>query len=436
MTTTQPHSFYLRLSSENIPEKSTYVNTVADFENLLSQSIYLEDYKICVNDLHIVGELGHQGLKTDKEYSFSIYETLPSYLQLKQFYETKYHSQNKISATLQRYFDILSGWRHVIHDNYTTTIITPYTQLNTGVLARTNMTIRPELADTKFLDDVDKIWETKYKPLKTDTDITAHLLNELKDFEQNENYTTFTYEKKKRTMLNDEFHDLLKLRIEEYKEHDVMTTKLELVQLELAKYRKTDTDRIPKAISLATFLKYVRCALNMHPLYSFYTWSKEQIKPGKDRYNITLNSNRAYENFDYPFKMQMVFSEKAKKVMQRSSSVIDPLNSLQNISIEKIIGIDYDQHFVAFLELNKINFSNFGNTIRRVIKTIQITRNKNRRVDFSKHFAQNEFHSCDRLNYTTSIGVRLVDIDGIPIRFRNGILALTLYCERKSTWEI
>lgn len=408
----QPQNFYIRLNSSNPPEKSSYFNTVTKFENKLFQPIRIEDYKLAITDLHIRGELEMVGLRNFKDFKFTLVETIPSRNNLWLYRYDKYHSMTEISEMLERYFDIEENWQYKSENGYTTRIITPLEQKDAYIMVKTDFVIRTDLSS--FLSEVDKIAAKNPTSGLTIPKAKAKILDELKNYEETEdNNVLFEYYETEKKLSGEEFSKLINLRIRELKAKESLKKKQELVAKELKKYPETQAMREVEPMNLKTFLEYVRATLNTHPLYQFFSWNYELI-PDKNKYNIVLDSNRSYSsNFDKPYILLFKFSEKAKKLLQRNTTTINPLISLKNLNVEKVISVDYPSDFSAYVETTFIAHSIYGNRLKRVLKTIQLSKNnKNNKVTYSQHYPYPEWHNSGHYNLISAIGIMITDASG------------------------
>ena len=187
-------------------------------------------------------------------------------------------------------------------------------------------------------------------------------------------------------------------------------------------------------MTLSTLLEHIRATLNTHPLYSFFTWNMEKI-PGREKYNIWLESNRSHENLEAPYQIKMLFNGKAVKMLQKDSQFFNPMKGLRNVAIDRIIEVDYDPTFPVYIECSEIENCIVGKREKRIIKTV-LLKNKSKKVEYEQHFPVREYHDSRKYNITSSIGIKLLDTSGYPIHFKSGEMAVTLHVQKKSTWEL
>ena len=220
------------------------------------------------------------------------------------------------------------------------------------------------------------------------------------------------------------------LRIAEYKEWDEHVMRLELLDDELSNYPPVQIGREQGPIKLLTFLKHVQATLCTHPLYSFYKWNITDGVEG-NRNNVRLES---WMGDDKDGDLKFIFSDKARKILQRNSSTLLPIEGLQNVLLNKELALNYPPSFTCFVTSGMVAYSVLGSGQAQVLKTIQLNRNRNNKVEYSKHFKQLEYHNCDRFTPTYSIRMNLHDKNGEPLSFLDGEMCVTLHCIRNSQW--
>ena len=262
----QPTNFYIRLNPNLPSEKPHIKNSVSNFENKLNHTIHLEDYKIAMLDICLKGDLDSLTLNSPEDYKFSIYEIIPAYDQLDLLKSSKFHDDDIISETLDRYLDISENWQDVTTAGYTTTVLTSILNREDEVTVRTDLTLRTDLT-SEFLPAVDKIASKTPAPGITIAKAEMELMDELQFFEQEGENVSFTYNNIKRTMNEKDFSDLIALRVRELKKKKSNKKKQELLERELDKYPETQRERKPTAMTLSMFLNHIRATLNIHPLY-------------------------------------------------------------------------------------------------------------------------------------------------------------------------
>ena len=158
--------------------------------------------------------------------------------------------------------------------------------------------------------------------------------------------------------------------------------------------------------------------------------------PGRDKYNVRLNSNKTRENFEDPYSIKMLFNGKAVKMLQKDSQIFNPMKGLRNVAIDRIIEVDYDTTFPVNIECSEIEHCIVGKREKRIIKSVLLKNNKSKKVEYEKHFPVLEYHDSRKYNITSSIGIRLLDTSGYPIQFKNGEIAMTLHAQKKLPWEL
>lgn len=431
----QATNFYIRLNSTLPSEKPHLNNTVSNFENKLNHTVHLADYKLALTDIHIKGTLDSLTLNRPEDYKFTIYETIPSYEELNELKSIKFHSTEKVSEMLNRYLDISDNWKHVSNDSYSTTILTSVLNREEQITLKTDFILRTDLGDYNFLTNVDKIAKKTPVPNITNAKAEIELVNELQFFDQDDENVSFTYNDIKRKMSVEDFEDLLALRIRELKKKNSNLKKQELLEREIKKLPETQKDRKTSAMSLSKFLDHIRATLNLHPLYSFFSWNYEKI-PDRNKYNVKLSANRTYDNFDDPCIIRMVFNEKTRKMLQKSSKIFNPMTGLRNVAIDEIIEVEYDSAFPVYIECSEIEECLLGKREKPIIKSIMLKKNRNKKVEYAEHFSILEYHYSAKYNITSAIRIKLLDTSGYPIQFKNGEIAITLHTQKKSPWEM
>ena len=291
---------------------------------------------------------------------------------------------------------------------------------------------------TTFHDDtVEKIHAIRNDPdIKVeleDDEIREMLEAELTNLVKSDSIVTYTYDGRNVEMSNAQYSELMAMRIVEYKRDEEIKMKEKKLQDEIiSKLPRELGEREMDKIDLATFLKCVEVTLNSHPLYRFYSFNTTDIQ-GSNKYYATLVSNR--DVHDRVGTLQFAFTDKLKRVLQSRTATFDPIVGLRNVILDREIRLDHSNSIMASIECSVISHSIMGTTLRKVIKSIYLTRLKQNRVLYTNHFPFIEFHECKRQTPTATIRIRILDSDGSEIRFKNGDVALTLRCERKSRWE-
>ena len=394
----QPSSFFIRLNSESQPGLSKTVNNVTSFVNDLPQAMKIENYRMSLNDVHIKGELDQIGLRTLDDYRLEITEILPSLDTLEKKMKSKFHSGMPISATLDRYFDIGANWAYRASRGWRTKILNPDDDRTSPLIVQTDFTIRTDLVDADFLNNVNTIGKSKPEIPLTDDQIRVTLEKELKNLVHGDGETSFSYRNENRIMDTNEYEDLMLLRIKEFKTQLKNVMRREALKKELKKFPPVQSERECKPMSLKEFLAHVQMTLNTHPLFMFYTFDYTEVDGSQDKYNITLNTNRGLGgNFPMPYDLKFSFSEKARLILQTESSTINPAADLANMNVHKVVSINYPKIINCFIHCDKIAHSIYASSIRRVIKSLQLIRNDDMTCKYSAYFPVREWYDCENI---------------------------------------
>ena len=419
----QPNSLYIRLHSDFKTNRSIYSNSVSDFENSLNSARDLEGYNIGIADLHITGTLDKNGLREPQDWAIIITETLPTFSEIDFRYFEKWVTHRDITRTHYRNKHITDDWAFVSNEKYTTRVTTSYSERQLPVKLRTDMFIRTDLTDTEFLEEVAKIKDEEIEIEETDEEIIELLESELLNLVKGEEQTSYKVFNMINTLDNSDYEELLQQRVLEWKENKKQEKRLKALQLEIEKYPPAQSDVSIQNINLEIFLNHVEATLNCHPLYAFSKW---EITPSSSRNknNVTLKSNRGY---DAPGTITFTFGEKVKQILQINANTIDPVKGLMKADLDKNITFDYPATFPAFLETTLVTHSLLGPDIRRVLKTIQIQKEKSDKINYTKYYSNIEYHPCERYTAISAIRMRMVDKYGSTVQFKSGELTATLH---------
>ena len=364
----QLNSFYIRLDSDFISNRTSQINDVANFENSLDQPLKLDNYNVALNDIHLQAVLDSNALSNSKDYNLTIIEKIDSFAKINNVSFNKWLVNKPITLTMERQKLIADNWAFVNTPGYTSRITTPFSEREIPVLLRTDIPIRTDLAHTEFLDDAEDIRTSDIEIEETDEHIRALLESELRELKKGATETSYSIHNMRYVLLNHEFESLMDARIQEWKKRRIFEVKLDMLQKELAKYPTYQNTWDIETLNLNDFLKHITATLWSHPLYAFYDF---EHWPGSinNRVNVVLRSGRHDDKSgDLLFK----FSEKSKKILQSKTTEIDPILGLENVRYNSEISNEYPSSFPAYLEASLIDQSYVGCSSRKIIKTIVI----------------------------------------------------------------
>ena len=421
--------FYVRLNSNLKTNHPFEQNTAANFSNTLVTPTPTEDHKIAVVDMHINGQLYSYGLKTVDDFTLTIVEELPPFKEVMNKILNKWKLYIPIDLDTDRSYRIIKSWSDgKVTERYNTTVSLDKESKHVPIMVSTDIVFRTSYTE-EFLK---KAREIKSKPVSlglTDNAIRSILESDLRNYSRGIAQTSYTYEGENITVDNDFFKNLVQLRIKEYKE--IETEKVRECKLDdlIAKLEPDYVDdREINKVNLGEFLYWLEGTLNMHPLYNFYTVDQERSGV---KANVTISSNRKL--VDKIGDVEFTFSEKVRKILQMETAYFNMVEGLTDVNVVKEIKLEYGSYVTAYIECNIIKHSTIGDDTRRIIKTIQLEKQKNNKVKFSKHFPYMEFHDCDT-NSITEIRIQLTDKNYNPLRFKNRQTSLTLRGVKKSSW--